>query len=260
MIVLKILYNDSNDKDICIFNGKRVDIDQIIIVDTPKGKRVARVYDIVYSSSTIVSTENKFVKVVNNDDRRVIEKNSKMAKSALLVARKYADILNLNIGFVSSEYTFDRKQLFFLFVADTRIDFRELARKLAQKYKTRIELRQIGVRDKARLIGGLGPCGLPLCCNNFLIELNSVSINMAKNQMLALNPNKINGVCGRLLCCLQFEDDYYKSIRKKNPSIGEIILYEGSECRVIDCNYVNLSYKLQKKDGEIVSVRLEDLK
>ena len=97
-------------------------------------------------------------------------------------------------------------QLYFLFIADNRIDFRELAKKLADKYRTRIELRQIGIRDKAKRIGGLGPCGLFLCCNSFLTDFNSVSINMAKNQFLALNPSKINGVCGRLLCCLNYEN------------------------------------------------------
>ena len=120
------------------------------------------------------------------------------ANKALLDAKKFALELNLPMNFIDSYYTFDRSQLLLYFNADDRIDFRELAKKLAQKYKTRIELRQIGVRDKAKRIGGLGPCGLFLCCNSFLTDFNSVSINMAKNQFLALNPSKINGVCGRL--------------------------------------------------------------
>ena len=116
---------------------------------------------------------------------------------------------------VEAEYTFDRKKLMFYFTADNRIDFRELGKDLAAVFKTRIELRQIGIRDKARRIGGLGPCGLFLCCHSFLTDFNSVSINMAKNQNLALNPNKVSGGCGRILCCLAYEDENYTESKKK---------------------------------------------
>ena len=123
--------------------------------------------------------------------------------------------------------------MYFIYVADNRIDFRILAKKLADKYKTRIELRQIGVRDKAKKVGGLGPCGLFLCCNSFLTDFNSVSINMAKNQFLALNPTKINGVCGRLLCCLNYEDETYKYLRSKAPKINSIIETKKGKGKVI---------------------------
>jgi cell fate regulator YaaT (PSP1 superfamily) len=123
------------------------------------------------------------------------------------------------MNLIDASFTLDRKQLLFHFTADTRIDFRNLAKDLASIYKTRIELRQVGVRDKAREIGGIGPCGRLLCCAKFLYDFDTVSINMAKNQNIALNPNKINGACGRLLCCLTYENDQYAEARKDMPEL-----------------------------------------
>ena len=133
---------------------------------------------------------------------------------------KIKDELGLDMKILSASFTFDRKQLLFNFLADDRVDFRELAKRLASIYKTRIELRQIGVRDKAKEIGGYGQCGRKLCCHGFLDNLNGVSINMAKNQYLSLSPSKINGICGRLLCCLKYEDDTYTEMKKNFPPIG----------------------------------------
>ena len=127
---------------------------------------------------------------------------------------------------IDANYNFDKSQLIFRFLADERIDFRKLAKDLASNLKTRIELRQIGVRDKAKEIGGIGPCGRILCCSSFLTNFESVSINMAKNQGIALNPTKINGVCGRLLCCLNYEDDQYTELKREFPSIGTIVKHK----------------------------------
>ena len=156
------------------------------------------------------------------------------------------------MNFVSASFTYDKNQLYFTFTADDRVDFRELTRKLAQRYKTRIELRQIGVRDKAKTIGGLGPCGLFLCCNSFLTDFNSVSINMAKNQLLALNPTKINGVCGRLLCCLNYEDEVYTELKKDLPKVGSTVKTESGTGKVISINVLNKSYKVEIDKNNIV--------
>ena len=153
------------------------------------------------------------------------QKNLKDAEKALNKAREIIEELKLDMRLLDASYTYDRKQLLFNFIADERVDFRELAKRLAQVYKTRIELRQIGIRDKAKEIGGIGPCGRMLCCNTFLTDLNSVTINMAKNQMLALNPTKINGVCGRLLCCLSYEDEVYTELAKGLPRVGQKVMY-----------------------------------
>ena len=164
----------------------------------------------------------KVLRLATSSDLQKNKENKKIADKALLDARKFSKELNLDMNFIDAFYNLDKTQLLFSFLSDARVDFRELAKKLAQKYKTRIELRQIGVRDKAKKIGGLGPCGLFLCCNSFLTDFNSVSINMAKNQFLALNPSKINGVCGRLLGCLGYENDVYTELKKDFPKVGMI--------------------------------------
>ena len=157
------------------------------------------------------------------------------------------------MNFVDAYYYFDRSQLVFSFLAEDRVDFRELAKKLASKYKTRIELRQVGVRDKAKKIGGLGPCGLFLCCNSFLTDFNSVSINMAKNQMLALNPSKINGICGRLLCCLGYENDTYTELKKDLPKIGLVADTSMGMGKVVSVDIFKKTYSVDLKEKGIVT-------
>ena len=156
-----------------------------------------------------------------------------------------------------ASYMFDRKKLIFKFIADERVDFRELAKKLAAKYKTRIELRQIGVRDKAKEIGGLGPCARPLCCTEFLSNFDSVSINMAKNQGIALNPSKINGSCGRLLCCLGYEDEMYQELKKDFPKIGEFVEKDGVKGRVSELNVLNGYYKIKTDNDEQIEIMVD---
>ena len=171
-------------------------------------------------------------------------------------ARELVDELKLDMHIMDANYTFDRKQLLFNFTADDRIDFRELAKRLASIYKTRIELRQIGVRDKAREVGGLGPCGRMLCCNTFLTDLNSVTINMAKNQMLALNPTKINGSCGRLLCCLSYEDIVYSKLRENLPDIGEIYKDKNVSGKVVNLDILAQKIYIEDKDGNTSIVEI----
>ena len=193
-------------------------------------------------------------RVANKDDLKNFENNKNNADKALSDAKKYAKDLELDMNFVDCYYTLNQNQLIFNFTADDRIDFRNLAKKLAGKYKTRIELRQIGVRDKAKRIGGIGPCGLFLCCNTFLTDFNSVSINMAKNQNLALNPSKINGLCGRLYCCLSYEDEVYSKLRKELPEVGEIINRKGVKGKVISLDILNNKYRVETEDKGIVDL------
>ena len=166
----------------------------------------------------------------------------------------------LNMMILESNYTFDRNQLLFTFLADNRVDFRNLAKNLGSKFKTRIELRQVGVRDKAREVGGYGCCGRPLCCSKFLTDFDSVSINMAKTQNIALNPTKINGVCGRLLCCLKYENDTYKEYGKNLPKIGKKVKTEQGEGKVISTDILKQTYRVDVKDYGIVEVDLNESK
>ena len=204
------------------------------------------------SKDNLVFPLKKVIRKANNQDDKIYIQNQSDADKAMVYAKKAINNLNLNMNIVSTYYTYDKKQLYFTFTADERIDFRELTKKLAQKFKTRIELRQIGVRDKAKLIGGMGPCGLFLCCNTFLTDFNSVSINMAKNQSLALNPSKINGVCGRLLCCLNYEDDVYTELKKDLPKVGSIMKTSSGTGKVISVNIFKKSYKVEIDKNNMV--------
>lgn len=160
---------------------------------------------------------------------------------------------------IDATYNFDKSQLLFRFLADERIDFRSLARELGSRLKTRIELRQIGIRDKAKEVGGIGPCGRHLCCSTFLTSFDAVSISMAKNQGLALNPTKINGVCGRLLCCLNYENELYTELKKDVLEVGKKTFINGKEGRVISSEPLRGKYKVLV-DDEVIEVDVNDSK
>ena len=159
---------------------------------------------------------------------------------------------------IEATYTFDREQLVFRFVSDNRIDFRNLVKDLASIYKTRIELRQVGVRDRAKEISGCGICGQKLCCSRFLTDMDSVSINMAKNQNIALNPTKINGACGRLLCCLKYEDETYSAYKCGLPAMNSKVKTKDGEGKVISVNILKRTYRVDIPEVGIVEVKKDE--
>ncbi len=227
-----------------------LEIGDEVIVETERGLQygfVVKDHDEI-ETDKLVSPLKSIIRVANKYDRSTYEKNLKDSNKAFIKAREVVEELEVPMNILDANYTFDRKQLLFNFTADDRVDFRELARRLAQIYKTRIELRQIGIRDKAREIGGIGPCGRFLCCNTFLTDINVVTINMAKNQMLALNPTKINGVCGRLLCCLAYEDENYTELRKGLPNVGDDYKYKDSVYKVVSVDVFNRKVSLENEN------------
>ena len=163
------------------------------------------------------------IRLATEDDRRVEEKNRKKEKEAFQICLEKIHKHELEMKLIDAEYTFDNNKLLFYFTADGRIDFRELVKDLAAVFKTRIELRQIGVRDETKILGGVGICGRPLCCHSYLSEFIPVSIKMAKEQNLSLNPTKISGVCGRLMCCLKYEEETYEDLNSHLPSVGDYV-------------------------------------
>ena len=217
-----------------------------VIVETEHGLQFGTVVNdkIEIPTSKIQSELKHIIRIANKNDYIKHKKNLKDATYALKKCRQIVEKDNMNMHIIDASYTFDRDKLIFRFLADNRIDFRELARQLAAIYKVRIELRQIGVRDKAKEIGGYGPCGQKLCCARFLKDLNAVSINMAKNQNIALNPSKINGVCGRLMCCLKYEDDCYTTCRQNMLKIGDKIKTELGEGTIIGLDILSQKYKV----------------
>lgn len=237
-------------------NNLNLKKNNIIVLDYNGSSCLARVIDECFkvNKKNVDLPLNKVMRVATEKDLKEAEKNRKLSENALSDAQKISKELDLPMNFVEAYYSLDKNQLFFSFLADDRIDFRELAKKLAQKYKTRIELRQIGVRDKAKKIGGLGPCGLFLCCNTFLTDFNSVSINMAKNQFLALNPTKINGVCGRLLCCLGYENDTYTELKKSLPKLGAIVETQYGVGKVVSVDVFQKKYGVDLKEKGIIDI------
>lgn len=211
------------------------------------GKVVTDIHPI--ENSNLKKKLGKIVRISTKKDYNNHLSNLKDAKQALKKCKELVKKYNLDMNVIDAVYTFNKDQLLFHFYSDNRIDFRDLARDLANIYKTRIELRQIGVRDKAKKVSGIGLCGQKLCCSRFLDEFDSVSISMAKNQNLSLNPNKINGLCGRLLCCLKYEDNCYKECRKGLPQLGKEIEVNGVKGKVISLDILRKTYKIETEKG-----------
>ena len=229
-----------------------------VIVETEKGLQYGMIsYFREVEEQDLGFSLKKILRIVTEEDKKKHAKNIKDAEKALEDAKRLVGRLQLPMRIIDANFTFDRNQLLFNFLADDRVDFRELAKKLAQIYKTRIELRQIGVRDKAKEIGGLGPCGRFLCCSTFLTDFNSVSINMAKNQMLALNPSKINGVCGRLMCCLNYEDQLYSEMKEGSPKIGESYENEEVKGKIVGVNVWKRTITVEQKNHSQVEVEVK---
>lgn len=231
-----------------------------VIVKTEKGLQFGTVEleNNKIDNSKIKSAISDVVRIASKKDYETHNKNIKEAKQALKKCKELVLKYKLNMMILDANYTFDKSQLIFTFLADNRVDFRKLAKDLANIYKTRIELRQVGVRDKAKEVGGYGSCGRELCCSKFLCDFDSVSINMAKNQNIALNPTKINGVCGRLLCCLKYEDACYRECGKNLPKVGKKVETEFGEGKVISVDILKQKYKVDVKDSGIVEVDLNE--
>ncbi|MDD2180838.1 MAG: stage 0 sporulation family protein [Bacilli bacterium] len=229
-----------------------------VIVNTDRGLQFGYLdTDVIEIEESKISTPlNIVVRIATKADYLKHQKNMADAHDAINICKELIKENNLKMKIISANFTFDRSQLQFYFLSDTRVDFRNLVKNLASIYKTRIELRQIGVRDKAKETGGLGQCGRPLCCKNFLTNLDNVTINMAKNQNLSLNPSKINGSCGRLLCCLKFEDENYEKCRKCLPKVGSKVKTEKGIGVVTSIDILNGKYKVNITDDGIIEMEL----
>ena len=249
--IVGISFDDNNRIEYFYTNDLKLKKNLTVIVETENGLKFGKVETDVHpiDNTKLKKKIYKIIRIASKQDYHNHQKNKKDALIALKKCKSLAKEYNLNMNILEAEYTFDREQLLFKFISEERIDFRNLARDLAAIYHTRIELRQIGVRDKAKEIGGIGPCGQQLCCARYLNEFASVSINMAKNQDLALNPTKINGLCGRLLCCLKYEDETYKECKKNCPKIGQTVKTEHGEGKVVSVETLKQKYKVETSRG-----------
>lgn len=258
-MLMKIVSVKINDFEKSLFfdcNDLNLKKNLTVIVSTERGLEFGTVIDFFDVQD---GDYNKVIRVATKRDYSQYLKNNTEAKFALEKCRELAEKYELKMTILDANYNFDRSQLLLRFLAEERIDFRNLARELGSRFKTRIEFRQIGIRDKAKEIGGLGPCGRHLCCSTFLTSFEAVSISMAKNQGLALNPTKINGVCGRLLCCLNYENDLYTEIRKDILEVGKKTYINGKEGKVISSEPLLGRYKVLI-DDEVIVVNINDIK
>ena len=274
----KIYYFDPADFDL--------DMAMHVIVETARGIEMGTILipPKEVDDDQVVSPLKPVIRVATDEDEKTVERNKEKEKEAFAICKEKIIKHGLEMKLVDAEYTFDGNKLLFYFTADGRIDFRELVKDLAAVFRTRIELRQIGVRDETKMMGGIGICGRPLCCHSYMADFVPVSIKMAKEQNLSLNPTKISGVCGRLMCCLKYEQDTYEYLNSRMPSVGEkvktpegiigevksvsvlrqlvrVVIDNGEEKELREYTVDDLRLKpRQKKDVKLTEEELRELK
>lgn len=254
--------------------GITAKLGEAVIVETARGVEFGTVAleETMIEKSKIVPPLKPIIRVATEEDIKINEENNSKKAEALKLCQEKVDKHNLDMKLIDVEYTFDNNKVVFYFTADGRVDFRELVKDLASVFKMRIELRQIGVRDEAKIMGGIGNCGRSLCCHKWLSEFQPVSIKMAKTQGLSLNPTKISGICGRLMCCLKYENDTYCEAKKGMPEVGEKIKTPDgmalvSEVKILE-NEIKARLILEenkpqdnmKLAGEVITYKKEEIK
>ncbi|MEH6943594.1 PSP1 domain-containing protein [Bacillus sp. JJ722] len=250
----KIYYFDPGDFDI--------PKDEFVIVETARGVEFGRVVIArkQVEEHDVVLPLKKVLRIADAKDRLIVDENKKAATEAYEVCGQKVEEHELDMKLIDVEYTFDRNKVIFYFTADGRVDFRELVKDLAAIFRTRIELRQIGVRDEAKMLGGIGPCGRMLCCSTYLGDFEPVSIKMAKDQNLSLNPTKISGLCGRLMCCLKYENDEYETAKEQLPDLGDMVTTPNGTGKVVGLNILERVLQVELvENGRVLEFTLEEI-
>ena len=246
-------------------DGKQFNKGDYAIVETVRGMECGLVAKANHGTNEddITKPLKKVIRVATEEDIKTLAENKEKEKEAFNICESKIQAHGLEMNLVDVEYTFDRSKLLFYFTADGRVDFRELVKDLASAFRTRIELRQIGVRDESRMVGGFGICGRPFCCNTFLNDFQPVSIKMAKEQGLSLNPTKISGTCGRLMCCLKYEQETYEHLLRVTPKVGAIVDTRDGKGKVVENNLITGMLKVsldRRPDAAPVVVNRRDVK
>lgn len=250
----KIYYFDPGENQLTL--------DDHVIVETVRGIEYGKVViaNKKVDEEDVVLPLKKVIRVATEQDHQTVQENNEKTEEAFQICTEKIREHELEMNLVDAEFTFDRNKIIFYFTADGRVDFRELVKDLAAVFKTRIELRQIGVRDEAKMLGGIGPCGRMLCCSTFLGDFEPVSIKMAKDQSLSLNPAKISGLCGRLMCCLKYENDVYEEAKRELPDIGEEMVTSHGKGKVVGLNILERLIQVELTELErVVEYTLDEL-
>ena len=237
-----------------------------VIVETARGIEYGSVVENIkeVNEENVIMPLKPVIRVATAEDDKKAQSNREKEKKAFKICKEKIKKHGLEMKLINTEYTFDNNKVLFYFTADGRIDFRELVKDLASVFKTRIELRQVGVRDETKMLGGIGICGRPLCCNTYLSEFIPVSIKMAKEQNLSLNPTKISGICGRLMCCLKNEQEAYEYLNSNLPNVGEKVkTFDGFKGEVLSVNVLRQKVKIvieQNDEREVKEYSVNELK
>lgn len=252
---LEVEVDSSKDKGFYYCSFDNIKKGDYVVVETSFGEEVGVVVrDPKKESEAEGSSFKQIVRIAKEED---VDKYFSNKKDALIAAGVFNDCVNnlkLNMKLVVAVYTLDKSKVLFTYVSEERVDFRELLKELSNLLKCRIELKQIGPRDRSKIVGGIGICGLPLCCKSFLNEFEGISINMAKNQFLALNIQKLSGQCNKLLCCLKYEDEEYSELRKDAPRYGYKFRFEDIDYKITGVNLLAKTVKIESLDKEIIKV------
>jgi cell fate regulator YaaT (PSP1 superfamily) len=249
MQVALVQFKEAGKKYYFSYQGLLLSMKDLVVVETSRGIEIGSVYmfkEIL--ESDLISELKPILRKATVEDIKENDYNMTLEADIVEKAKELAKKNELEIKVLSAEYTLDRKRLLIYFESENRVDFRNLVKDLSEIYHTRIELRQIGPRDAAKMIGGIGPCGLILCCATFIGEFDTVSIKMAKNQNIALNPQKISGVCGKLLCCIKYEDDLYTEYKELMPKVQSQIKTQKGNATVLDTNVIAQKLKVKYED------------
>ena len=241
--------------------GIPLEVNDDVVVETSRGHELGKV---IISPKQVIFSEiteplKPVIRKAQAEDIEKAKQQQQRATNAIAKCRELVEKLKLPMKPISAQYNLDRSHLTIFFSAEKRVDFRELARELSRNLKTRVELRQVGARDEAKLIGGLGKCGFPLCCTTFLSEFEPVSIKMAKEQDIALNPMKTSGVCGRLLCCLDYEYEQYRAMKEKMPSLRQDVSTALGKAKVVSCNTLKETVTVELETGVSVELPLSQI-
>lgn len=259
--IIKVTQLDYYDNLYITCSDDSIERGDYIVGETKRGLELLNVVKGTYEipKDNIVEPDGKFLRLATEEDLMKYKANEDKSETAMEFCINAIKDEKLDMNLVNAKFTLDMKKLIFNFTADDRVDFRSLVRVLATRFKTRIELRQIGVRDEAKYLGGIGPCGRAHCCSTFLGDFIPVSIQMAKNQDLSLSPSKISGACGRLMCCLNYEDEYYEDARTKLPDVGAKVKTPAGIGRVIGINILDLAVRVKGSDDYIEEYGEEDI-
>ena len=254
--VIQVKLRDAGKISYYSTNGMKFKTGEYVVVEADRGQDYGQAISEVevILDSDVEEPLKKVIRKANPWDMHQIDKNKKKVKEVMDICSKKIRERRLPMKLIDAEFTFDRSKIIFYFTAEGRIDFRDLVKDLANAFKTRIELKQIGVRDEAKMLGGFGPCGRTLCCAAFLKDFEPVTIKMAKEQNLPLNPTKISGLCGRLMCCLSYEHKTYKELMKGMPKEGDILKTEKGSGKVVGINAIKRSATVELEDGSFTEI------